>query len=125
MAPIVMSVDRSADLTEMAVTGEVTVSEILETIEAFYAGGPTRSVLWDFREAALDLAAAREVKPLAQASQRFTAGRVGGKTAMVFSSKSAYGLGRLFDQLRQVADSPVENRSFRDRAEALAWLETK
>ena len=122
MAPIEVSVDREADLTVLTVTGEVTARQILEVIAGYYAASPTKHVLWDLSAAALDRVTASEVKPLVQASEQYTAGRVGGKTAMVFSSASAYGLGRLFDQLRQVSDAPVETMSFRDRASALAWL---
>jgi hypothetical protein len=116
-------VDRDSDLTELVVTGKVTAQDILEVISTCYTGEPTLKVLWDFNEAALDQVDVRKVKPLAQASQRFAAGRAGGKTALVFSSASAYGMGRLFDQLRQASDSPVAYKSFQDRASALAWLE--
>jgi hypothetical protein len=122
VAPIEMSVDRGADLTVMTVTGEVTAREILDAIATIYAGGRTTCVLWDFTSAQLERVRASEVKPLVQAIQPFTAGLAGGKTAMVFSSAAAYGLGRIFDQLRQAWNSPVETRSFRDRAAALAWL---
>jgi hypothetical protein len=125
VAPIEVSVDREADLTVLTATGEVTAREILDVIAAYYAARPTKNVLWDLSAAALEHVTANEVKPLVQASQQYTAGRVGGKTAMVFSSVSAYGLGRLFDQLRQVRDTPVETMSFHDRAAAMAWLAGK
>lgn len=122
MAPIEVSVDREADLTVLTVTGAVIAREILDVIAAYFAARPTKHVLWDLSAAAVDRVKAGEVKPLVQASQQYTAGRAGGKTAMVFSSAGAYGLGRMLDQLRQVGDSPVEYGSFRDRDAALAWL---
>jgi hypothetical protein len=122
VAPIEVSVDRDADLTEVTVIGEVTAQEILDVIAAYFAARPTKHVLWDLSAAALDQVTAGEVKPLVRQSRQYTVGREGGRTAMVFSSAGAYGLGRMLDQLRQVADSPVEYGSFRDRDAALAWL---
>jgi hypothetical protein len=122
VAPIEMSVDRVTDLTELTVTGEVTAQDLLDVIAAIYAGGRTTCVLWDFSKAELERVKASDVRPLVEAAQQYSAASASGRTAMVFSSAAAYGLGRIFDQLRQVWDSPVKTMSFRDRGAALAWL---
>jgi hypothetical protein len=122
MAPVVSQIDRDADLTVRTVTGDVTARQLLDALATSRHGEPTRFVLWDFREAQLERLTASEVRGLAQATERYAAGRAGGKTALVFSSDFAYGLGRLFDQTRNVSGAPVDYMSFRDQAAALAWL---
>lgn len=122
MCEIETRIDRGADFTVRTVTGEVTAPEILAAMASYYAGGPTRLVLWDFSGAALERLSGREVRSLAEATGSYVAGRVAGRTALVFSSTLAYGLGRMFDQARNAGHSPVDYASFRDRGEAMAWL---
>jgi hypothetical protein len=122
---VATSIDRAADLTVRTVSGEVTARDLLDAITAGSTDAPTRFVLWDFTEAQLDGLAASEVRALADSAAPRARGRPGGRTALVFSSESAFGLGRIFDQLRTVRDAPVEYRSFRDRAAAMKWLEEK
>lgn len=62
------------------------------------------------------------MRAIAKASLQYAHWRVGGKTAMVFSSAFEYGLGRMFDLSRNVDGTPVDHMSFHDRASALAWL---
>ena len=59
---------------------------------------------------------------LAEATGRFQGGRARARTALASSTTFGYGLGRMFDQAREVQDSPVAYRSFHNRAEAMAWL---
>jgi hypothetical protein len=115
-------IDGAADLTVRTVSGVATAWDLHDAIAAGSADAPTRFVLWDFTEAQLDGLAANEVRALADSAAPRAAGRPGGRTALVFDSESAFGLGRIFDQLRTVRDAPVEYRSFRDRAAAMAWL---
>jgi hypothetical protein len=122
MAEIVTTVDRDRDLTLRTVQGEVTAQELLAALASYYAGEPTKNILWDFSEAALERLTASEVRMIAQETERYTAGRAGGKTALVFSSTFAYGLGRMFELSRDGRSAPVDYGSFRDRASALAWI---
>lgn len=122
MAEIVTTIDRDRDLTVRTVKGAVAMQELLETLATYHDAQPTRSVLWDFSEAQLERLTGSEVSTLAQLTARQAEGRPGGRTALVFASELAFGLGRMFDQTRNVSGSPVEYMSFRDRAAALAWL---
>lgn len=123
MADIATTIDRDRDLTVRTVKGEVTAQELMDALAEYYAGEPTRNILWDFTEAMLERLTVSEVRGLAQATRLHATRRAGGKTALVFSSASAFGLGRVFDQSQSASDTPVDHMSFRDRAAALAWLE--
>jgi hypothetical protein len=122
MGEITTTVDRDAELTVRTVTGAVTAQQIVDAMAEYFATGPTRLVLWDFTEAMLEGVSAGEVRALAEATTRFVGGRPAGKTALVFSSPFSYGLGRLFDQLRNGREATVAYMSFRDRGAAMAWL---
>lgn len=122
MAEIVTTIDRERDLTVQTVKGEVTVKEVLNALAAYYASEPTKYILWDFSEAAVERLTASDVRTIAQATPQYAARRAGGKTALVFSAAFAYGLGRMFEQTLDVSGAPVDHMSFRDRASALEWL---
>lgn len=117
------TIDRGKSLTVQTVRGEVTAQEILDAIAAFYAGEPTRNILWDFSEAGPGSLTSDEIRSIAKATARGARQRVGGRTAFVFSSTFAYAMGRMFDQWVSASGAPVEYVSFRDRESALAWLE--
>lgn len=122
MAEIQTTIDREQDLTVQTVKGELTSRELLDALASYYAGEPTRNILWDLTEAKLERLTSSEVRALAQATVQYAHQRVGGKTALVLSSAFAYGMGRMFDQSRNVSGAPVDHMSFLDRAAALAWL---
>jgi hypothetical protein len=48
--------------------------------------------------------------------------RKGGKTAFVSPSPGAYGMGRMYELLSEIRNSPVERRVFMSKQEALEWL---
>ena len=122
MAEITTTIDRSANLTVNIVRGEVTVPGTVDFLAEYSKTEPTKCILWDFTEALLEHLTAHDVRAIAQEVRRYAHLRPGGKTAMVVSSQFGYGMGRVIDQTQSATDSPVEFRTFRDRAAALAWL---
>jgi hypothetical protein len=120
--PVETTVEWTGDLTVRTVRGELSARQLLDAIAAAHAEEPTRYVLWDFTAAQLDRLTASEVRGLAEAEAQRARGRPGWKTALVFSPESALGLGAMFDELRNVLGAPMEYRSFRHRAAAMAWL---
>jgi hypothetical protein len=116
------SLDPRVGLTEFLVSGTVTVELLLDAVHAFYAGQPTRLVLWDCRGADFSALKAEHVRLLLGAIPSAATSRPGGKTAGVFSGDAGYGLGRMFEMLQELQGSDVERRSFRDMDEARRWL---
>lgn len=109
-------------LTEFTVSGTVTVELLLDAVHSFYAGEPTRLVLWDFRDADFSSLKAEHVRLLVGATEPAARTRPGGQTALVFSGDAGYGLGRMFEMLQELQSAEVDRRSFRDMDEARRWL---
>ncbi len=123
MGEIQTRVDFEKDLTVNAVAGEITAAEVREKIVEYYEGKVTGLILWDFSKAEIHDVTAEDVRELVELSNSYTSRRIGGKTALVFSSAAAYGFGRMFDILKNVDDAqPVNHASFRNVADALEWL---
>jgi hypothetical protein len=122
MGKIETRIDSSSDFTLKIVEGKVTAAELLEEIEAYYAGEITQRILWDFSRSSVEGITsddmARIVEVMTAPSQR----RKGGKTAFVSASPAAYGLGRMYQILHETRKNPVERRVFRTREEAMGWL---
>jgi hypothetical protein len=121
-ATIEVEVDQRQDLTTCNVVGPVSADEIIHAIEDFYAGEPTRKVLWILTEASFDDLTSEDVRRIAQTTERFSHMRKTGKTALVFSGDIGFGLGRMHEAFRDLQASPVRQESFRSLDDALQWL---
>ena len=49
--------------------------------------------------------------------------RADGKTALVFSKNTGFGLGRMFGALSEIEDVQIEYMSFRSISKAKEWLD--
>jgi hypothetical protein len=116
------TIDRAADLTVHTVSGDVTAPEIVDALHRYFAGVPTKYILWDLCEADLTGLTASDVRMIAQTARRYTHLRPGGRTALLACSDFVYGLGRMLEQTLSASESPVEAMTFHDRDAALAWL---
>ena len=65
---------------------------------------------------------ASDVRNLVELTNSYAARRGGGKTALVFSSASSFGMGRMYDLSKEADGRPVTHASFRDLKAALEWL---
>ncbi len=110
------------DLRTYRVSGVVTADEIRRAVEEYYSGQVTSRVLWDFSEADLRSVTMDDIRSLVVLSRRHAAQRPGGRTALVFGSMDAYGLGRVFQILQELEETVVEHGVFREQAEALEFL---
>ncbi len=122
MATIDTSIDLDRDLTIHTVSGEVSADEIRGRIRSYYEGEVTRLLLWDFTNAEIGDISASDVRYLVELTNSYAARRRGGKTALVFSSASAFGMGRMYDLSKEADDRLVSHASFHDLKAALEWL---
>ena len=123
MCEIETTIDVHADLTVHTVTGGVKVQDILDELRRYFAGVPTRFILWDFTAAGLEELSTNDVRSIVLDARKYAPMRPAGRTAFVVASDVAFGLGRMLDQALGALESPTELMTFRDRAAALAWLE--
>ncbi len=114
--------DPENNLTIYTVTGEVTVQDIIQKVKAFYAGEPTKLVLWDLKEADLSKIPSEDIIQIIYVIKKLSTSRKGEKTAMVFSSKFGYGLGRMFTAFSEMEATGIEYGSFHSVEEAKQWL---
>ncbi|MCK4515709.1 MAG: hypothetical protein KAU31_10650, partial [Spirochaetaceae bacterium] len=110
--------DDAADLTIFEATYPVRAEDVMERIAAFYAGNPTRLVLWDFTGMDLASLSLDEVRAIANLAAGRGHDRSGGRTAIVASRNATFGLSRIFQSLLDTADPSVVTRVFRERSEA-------
>ena len=122
MASIESSIDYESKLTIHTVRGQVTVEEIIRKIKEYHSGEITMLVIWDFSEADVSKVSPEEVRSILPVGRKFAETRKVGKTALVFSTDSAYGLGRMYEAFTELEAFPVENRCFKSMKGAMQWL---
>jgi hypothetical protein len=117
------SIDLDRDLTVHTVRREVSVDDIRRHIRSYYEGLVTRLLLWDFSNVEIASITASDVRDLVELTNSYAAKRSGGRTALVFSSASVYGMGRMFDLFKEADDRLAYHASFRDLEAAMEWLD--
>ena len=122
MAIISTSIDTDLQLTVQTVTGEVTADEIIHAVKNYYEGVSIKFILWDFSRASLNTIASHQVGKLTEITIQYAERRKGGKTALVFSDNTSFGLGRMFDIMQDIHKSDVSHATFRSREAAIQWL---
>lgn len=115
--------NKELNLTIHTVSGEVTAKELILEVETYYhLGEATRLILWDFSEASLTAITSKDVTWIAKHTSQYAGERIGGKTALVFSSDLGFGLGRMYDIRQDIEKSQLAHMCFRSRQEAMEWL---
>lgn len=122
--PITVRIDQEAGIRFTELLGDVTPDEVLSSLREVYTRpdfDPDLNVLWDMRNASVELFRFEEVKYIAD----FTRGHWGtsgtSRAALVVSQDVHYGLARMFEELFK-SRSSSKVMVFRDREEALRWL---
>lgn len=109
-------------LTMIKASGKFEAQEMFDWLNNYYAGKVTKFILWDFAQADLSALKTEELRAFAAEARLRARSRKGGKTALVFSRDSNFGLGRLFEALAEMEAVPFEVRSFRSMKKARSWL---
>ena len=122
MAQIEKQVHRHRELTIMAVTGRVTVEEIVDAIEDYYSGEITANLIWDYTSADLSEITSAHLHYISSVAKRYGHLRKDCKTAIVAPGDLAYGLGRMYETLNEINEIPVQFTIFKTIDDALGWL---
>ena len=115
--------ETSGDLTIFRVTGDVTANDILKEAVQYVEGVQTKTSMWDFTQAAKVDISTLELKGIADSLKNLTEGGTNRKVALVGSKNINIGLGKVFGAFAQMAGLHYNYRTFRDRNDALKWLE--
>jgi hypothetical protein len=121
--PIASHIDEAKDLTVFKVTGTFSFDKVMPIIKAFYAGDPTKHVLWDLIDTTDIQLTSEEVETVAKYRLRFEGKRGSGKTAFVAQKDVLYGLSRMFEMQSNLQDAPYTIMVFRSIEEAHLWLD--
>jgi hypothetical protein len=122
--PIEITVDESRNLTVLNCSGPLGPDELLTALTDYYQKNPTPKVLWDFRQASLDLKGpdiVRLARKGVELAKRYQHLRPGAKTAAVLARDPDFGLTRMYEA--HTAGSPVTYYLCRSWEEAINWLE--
>jgi hypothetical protein len=117
------TIDTQEDLTTIVFHGELTAEEIRKTISEYFQGHVTRLRLWNFQDASPAQMTVAEIKEIVKLSQQYSLQMSGGKIALVFPSKLAYGIGTMFNIALGFDMNRNDYMSFTDVDSALKWLE--
>ena len=120
--PIKTTRDETNSLTEHLVTQVVTDEEMFACQEEFYQIGPTRLELWDMSDAELSQVTIPGLQKFVSQEAHLGKARQGGKSAVITKTNLQYGLGRMAEILGEFESLPFAFRIFRNRADAVAWL---
>ena len=112
----------SGDVTMRKVIGTLTYDDLLEALREFYAGNPTKHVVWDLSAAEMGKINFEDLEHIAEFVMRYLSMRAGGKTAIVAPDDLGYGLGRIVDSLAESKDAPIATHTFRNIDEAAKWI---
>ena len=122
--PITIQTDQSKQLTIHTLdAGETTFEEVAAAVKTLYEEAPTKNVLWDASNGSVANLTKEHIEKLASFSPRFGNLRKGGKTALYSPGDEAFGLSRMFEIIGNLRDVPIQIKVFRDRSEAIKWLE--
>lgn len=117
-----IEIHEQPDFVEFRVFGSVTSEEIIETSWAYHRKSPRQFCMWDFRQAHVSGFRAEKFCDLATLGAEIATCRGdGARNAILMRSRAEITLASAFSGMANTLTA-VENESFLDRDEAVAWL---
>lgn len=121
---ITSSIDQQKQITIYRAAGIITYDKVIEMMRSFYAGKPTKFVLWDMNDVTEIDVSNEEIEKLAEFQPRFNSNRpVGSKTAIVAAKPYHFGLSRMFETYSTLREVPFKIQIFYTPEEAYQWLD--
>lgn len=121
--PINYSIDRTQNLTVFNLTGEVTLSGLIDTIDTYGKSDPTLFEIYDAREIGGDRFTSAEMQKLAVYLKSHADRRaLGSKTAVVVNNDIDFGLSRMILSLTD-QEVPYKIEVFRTMDMAHQWFD--
>ncbi len=121
--PIQFETDRETDLTTFTFKGQVTLSEMLDAMNAYGKSGVTRNELYDVRQLAGDRISAEDIEAVVGYFQRYGNVRPeNSKTAVLVADQLDFGISRMLQQLTE-GEVPFSIGVFETQEQAMTWLQ--
>ena len=120
---LVQLASKQSNLSIFTARGQLGPSEMVATYRAFLEHGPTPLVLWDITAATLAGLSVRTVQDLAKQLAKLNNGcRKGGRSAVVCSRETDFGIANLLIAYARLEGHPVHVQTFRTTDDAMRWL---
>ena len=121
--PITIKNDKDHDFVEIVAEGSITDDDMFACQQSLYEKEPMCYQLWDMSAADLSGITAKNLRRFVDIASEKGKARQGCRTAVVVQSSLQYGLGRMAQAFAEIEKLPYFMKLFKNRAEALAWLE--
>jgi len=119
---ITSKIDTEKDLTIFTAKGNSSFEEFMAVAKSFYAGEPTRNVLWNIDQTSVWDLSGEDILNLSQYAPRINKSKFGAKTAFVAPDDLSSALSKLFVRLGQSKKLKIDIKIFKSEAEALVWI---
>ncbi len=113
----------SENVTMRKVIGIPTVDELMTCLKKYYAGYPTKFVVWDLSACSLAQVTADDLRQIVSFVRSYEHTRLGGKTAIIAPNALEYGISRMLHAFADMQHFPSELQIFRYFTDAAQWLE--
>lgn len=115
--------EKRNDIIILRVIGEVTFSEISETITQYFPK-VTRHLIWDYTNGNLSNVTADDFRRVPEMAAKYFTGRKRGRTAFACPDDLTYGMFRMYTAFADNSSMPYEYEVHRCFEDALAWVES-
>ena len=120
--PITIEKSDSDALTTVAVSGKMMLAELIEALDRYGRGGPTRLELYDLRNLTGERLSSADIHALIDFFRKYPKIRPPeSKTAVLVASDIDFGIGRMVSMISD-GQVPFEIDVFRSLDQALNWL---
>ncbi|HET6421594.1 MAG TPA: hypothetical protein VFG19_15675 [Geobacteraceae bacterium] len=111
------------NVTMRKVIGIPTVDELMTCLKEYYAGYPTKFVVWDLSACSLAHVTADDLRQIVSFVRSYAHARLEDKTAIVAPHALEYGISRMLHAFAEIQHFPSELQIFRNFTDAAQWLE--
>lgn len=122
MYKVKKEVDKVDNISTIHVSGRLTFTEIMETVEEIYKPGCTEKILLDLLDADLSSATPSQMETIVSITKSKAHLRPNGKTAFVAPKDTNFGFARMYESMSELNDHPIDYGVFRNTDQALEWL---
>lgn len=115
---------KNKNLTIFRLSGELTLEEIISTANLFYSDEITDNVIFDITKTSFRNITNENVLEVVNLTTGHAKQlRKTGKTAIVVSDDTSFGLSRMYELLSDKNNHPVDHAVFKNVQEAMIWIQ--
>lgn len=113
---------KEKNLTIIKAFGILSVKDLTDILDRFYAEDYTLNVVWDYTAADFSQLSTPDVRNVLQYAIKCSKPRKGGKSAILVEGDLPFGLGRLYETYAEYESEMIDIRSFKTLEEAFDWM---